>query len=81
MNIILQTACVDASLLNGKSEIPNKTLANIINSLLLNSILQEVILVLTLSAPHMDFPAELIIGSVMIFLTSYEMDQQHNANT
>ena len=38
MNIILQTTGGDASSLNGKSEIPNKTLANITRYLLLNSI-------------------------------------------
>ena len=37
MNIIVQTTGGDASSLNGKSEIPNKTLANITRSLLLNS--------------------------------------------
>ena len=38
MNIIVQTTGGDASSLNGKSESPNKTLANITRSLLLNSI-------------------------------------------
>ena len=37
INIIVQTVGVDASSLNGKSNIPNKTLANIIRALLLNS--------------------------------------------
>ena len=38
MNIIVQTTGGDASSLNGKSESPNKTLANIMRALLLNSI-------------------------------------------
>ena len=37
MNIIVQTTGGDASSLNGKSESPNKTLANITRALLLNS--------------------------------------------
>ena len=37
MNIIFQTTGGDASSLNGKSESPNKTLANITRALLLNS--------------------------------------------
>ena len=37
MNIIVQTTGGDASSLNGKSESPNKTLANIRRALLLNS--------------------------------------------
>ena len=36
MNIIVQTTGGDASSLNGKSESPNKTLANITRALLLN---------------------------------------------
>ena len=38
MNIIVQTTGGDASSLNGKSESPNKTLANITRALVLNSI-------------------------------------------
>ena len=38
MNIIVQTTGGDASSLNGKSESPNKTLANITRNILLNSI-------------------------------------------
>ena len=38
MNIIVQTTGGDASSLNGKSESPNKTLANITRALLINSI-------------------------------------------
>ena len=37
MNIVVQTTGGDASSLNGKSEIPNKTLDNITRALLLNS--------------------------------------------
>ena len=37
MNIVVKTTGGDASYLNGKSEIPNKTLANITIALLLNS--------------------------------------------
>ena len=37
MNIIVKDTGVDASLLNGKSEIPNKTLADITRALLLTS--------------------------------------------
>ena len=37
INIIVQTTGGDASYLNGKSETPNKTLANITRALLLNS--------------------------------------------
>ena len=37
MNIMVQTTCGDASSLNGKSEIPNKTLSNNPRYLLLNS--------------------------------------------
>ena len=37
MNIIVQTTCGDASSINGKSESPNKTLANITRALFLNS--------------------------------------------
>ena len=37
MNIIVQTSGGDASSLNGKSEIPNKTLDSITRALLLNS--------------------------------------------
>ena len=37
MNIIVKTTCGDESSLNGKSEIPNNTLANITRALLLNS--------------------------------------------
>ena len=37
MNIIVQTICGDLSSLNGKIEIPIKTLANITRALLLNS--------------------------------------------
>ena len=37
MNIIVQTTGGDASSLNGKSESPNKTLANITRDILLNS--------------------------------------------
>ena len=37
MNIVVQTTGGYESLLNGKSEIPNKTLANITGSLLINS--------------------------------------------
>ena len=36
MNIIVQTICVDVSSLNGKSESPNKKLANNTGALLLN---------------------------------------------
>ena len=35
MNIIVQTTCGDSSSINGKSKIPNKTLANIMRALLL----------------------------------------------
>ena len=38
MKIIVQTTGVNASSLNGKSESPNKTLANITRAILLNSI-------------------------------------------
>ena len=38
MNITVQTIGVDTSSINGKSEIPNKTLANITRDILLNSI-------------------------------------------
>ena len=38
MSIIVQTTCGYASSLDGKSESPNKTLANITRTLLLNSI-------------------------------------------
>ena len=41
MNIIVQTTGGDASSLNGKSESPNKTLANIIRSIILNSSLKK----------------------------------------
>ena len=37
MNIIVQTTCGYSCLLNGRSEIPNKTLAGITRALLLNS--------------------------------------------
>ena len=36
MNITVQTIGVDTSSINGKSEIPNKTLANITRDILLN---------------------------------------------
>ena len=37
MKIIFQTTVVDSSSLNDKSEIPNKTLANIMGALIINS--------------------------------------------
>ena len=37
MNIIVQPTGVDASSINGKIEIPNKTLANITRALILDS--------------------------------------------
>ena len=64
----------DASSLNGKIEIPKKTLASITRALLLNSIHNNVFGAFTIIIPS-GSPTELIIAYVVMILTSFGVDQ------
>ena len=73
MNIIVQTTGGYASSLNGKSEIPNKTLANITRALLLNSSHKKEIWCLHINMPY-GYPAELKIDCVVMLPIFYGME-------
>ena len=81
MNIIVQTTGEDSYFFNGKSEIPNNNLANITRALLLNSIQKkELWCVFPISMTY-GYPDKLIIGCVVMFLTSSVMFQYLHTNT
>ena len=80
MIIIVQTTDGNASSLNGKTEISNKILDSIKIALLLNSIHKREFGALPISMPSGSL-AELIIGCVVMFLTSYGMDQDLHIKT
>ena len=80
MNIIVQTTGGDASPLNGKSEIPNKTLSNITISLLLNSIQKKDFFALLISMIY-GFTVKLIIYCVAMLFTYSGMEQDLHTNT
>ena len=73
MNIIVQTTGVDASSLNGKSESPNKTPANITGALLLSSSHRKNFGVLHITMTY-GSPTELKIDCVVMFLTFYGIE-------
>ena len=79
MNIIVKTTGRDASPLNGKIKIPNKTLANIARALLMNSIHNKELWFLPISMTYVS-PVEMLIDCVGVFLTSYGIDQDHHTN-
>ena len=79
MNIIVLTTGGDVSSLNGKSEIPDKTLANITRTLLLNSIHKKELLCFAYQY-SIWFSCKLRIDFVVMFLTLYGMEQNLHTN-
>ena len=79
LDIIVQTIGRDASSLNGKGEIPNKTLANITRDLLMKSSHKKELFVLPISTPSVS-PAEPRIFCVVMLLTSSGMEQYLHTN-
>ena len=72
MNIIVHTTGGDASSLNGKSESPNKILANITRSLLLNSSHKKELWCFAYQYSKW-ISRELKIDCLVMFLTFYGM--------
>ena len=79
MNIIVQNTGGNDSSLNGKSEIPNKTLANITRAILLNSSHKKELLCFAYKYPYVS-PAEPRIYFVVTFLTYSGMEQDLHTN-
>ena len=79
-NIIVQTTVRDASSLNVKSEFPNKKLANIKGAFLLISSNKKNLGVFPISIPY-GYTIKLVICYVVVFLTSYGMEQDLHTNT
>ena len=80
MNIIVQTTGGDASSPNGMRESPNKTLANITETLPLNSSHKKEPVALPISMPY-GSSAELRTDCVIMFLTFSGMEQYLHTNT
>ena len=79
INIIVHTTGGDASYINVKSGSPNKTLDNIMRVLILNKVTRNNFGVLPTIMPY-DSTSKLGIYCVMIFLTSYGMEQYLHTN-
>ena len=79
MNIIVQNTGGDESSLNDKIKSTNKTFDNITRDILLNSSEKKNFCDLPISITYVS-PVTLIIGCVVLFITSYCMEQDLNTN-